>query len=95
MGFGAKKVGHVVSSIGGNGVGQIVAAMAAALLLRLFSGPGPALSPENENGEEIGEESVSGDDAPLPAGKVFPVTITWKNITCSLSDKRSKSVSKC
>ncbi|XVF85325.1 hypothetical protein PTKIN_Ptkin17bG0108600 [Pterospermum kingtungense] len=94
MGFGAKKVGHVVSSIGGNGVGQILAAMAAALLLRLFSGPGPALLPENENGEEIDvdDDSISGDDAPPHPGKVFPVTITWKNINCSLSDKHSKSV---
>ncbi|XVE85380.1 hypothetical protein DITRI_Ditri17bG0086200 [Diplodiscus trichospermus] len=92
MVFGAKKIGHVVSSVGGNGVGQILAAMAAALLLRLFSGPGPALLPNNENSEENDDGSVDGDDAPLPAGKVFPVTITWRNITCSLSDKRSKSV---
>ena len=94
MVFGAKKVGHVVSSFGGNGVGQILAAMAAALLLRLFSGPGPALLPENENGEENDDDSVTGDDAPPSSGKVFPVTITWRNITCSLSDKHSKSVSK-
>ena len=92
MVFGAKKVGHVVSSFGGNGVGQILAAMAAALLLRLFSGPGPALSPENDTGEE--NDDVTGDDVPPPAGKVFPVTITWRNITCSLSNKHSKSVSK-
>ena len=89
MVFGAKKVGYVVSSIGGNGVGQL---LAAALLLRLFSGPGPALSPENDTGEE--NDDVTGDDVPPPAGKVFPVTITWRNITCSLSNKHSKSVSK-
>ncbi|KAL4301667.1 hypothetical protein GQ457_10G029600 [Hibiscus cannabinus] len=93
MAFGAKKVGHVVSGIGGNGVGQILAAMAAALLIRLFSGPGPAISPEDETSDENGEDvSVDGDDAPPSAGKVFPVTITWRNINCSLSDKRSKSV---
>ncbi|XWS34519.1 hypothetical protein CRYUN_Cryun21dG0045200 [Craigia yunnanensis] len=92
MVFGAKKVGHVVSNFGGNGVGQILAAMAAALLLRLFSGPGPALLPENENGEENDDDSVTGDDAPPSAGKVFPVTITWRSITCSLADKHSKSV---
>ena len=94
MAFGAKKVGHVVSSIGGNGVGQMLAAMAAALLFRLFSGPGPALPPEDETVEEDDDaSSVNGNDAPPSAGKVFPVTITWRNITCSLSDKRSKSVS--
>lgn len=92
MAFGAKKVGHVVSGIGGNGMGQILAAMAAALLIRLFSGPGPASLPEDETCEV--NDSVNGDDAPPSAGKVFPVTITWKNITCSLSDKHSKSVSK-
>ncbi|KAA3465892.1 ABC transporter G family member 7 [Gossypium australe] len=90
MAFGAKKVGHVVSGIGGNGMGQILAAMAAALLIRLFSGPGPASLPEDETCEE--NDSVNGDDAPPSAGKVFPVTITWRNITCSLSDKHSKSV---
>ncbi|KAB2045605.1 hypothetical protein ES319_D01G173800v1 [Gossypium barbadense] len=90
MAFGAKKVGHVVSGIGGNGMGQILAAMAAALLIRLFSGPGPASLPEDETCEE--NDSVNGDDAPPSAGKVLPVTITWRNITCSLSDKHSKSV---
>ncbi|KAK5842552.1 hypothetical protein PVK06_004924 [Gossypium arboreum] len=90
MAFGAKKVGHMVSGIGGNGMGQILAAMAAALLFRLFSGPGPASLPEDETCEE--NDSVNGDDAPPSAGKVFPVTITWRNITCSLSDKHSKSV---
>lgn len=70
------------------GVGQILTAIAAALLLRLFSSPGPALLPENE--AEDDREGDSGD-APVP-GKVSPVTIRWTNITCSLSDKSSKSV---
>ncbi|XP_021293306.1 ABC transporter G family member 7 [Herrania umbratica] len=90
--FGAKKVAHVLSSIGGNGVGQILAALAATILLRAFSGPGPSFSPENETGEENDDFSDTDDDAPSAAGKVFPVTITWRNITCSLSDKHSKSV---
>lgn len=76
----------------GGGVGKLVTAVAAALLLRLFSGPGPVVLPENEedderNGEENGE-------AP-PDGKVSPVTIRWTDITCSLSDNSSKSVSLC
>lgn len=57
-------------------------------MLRLFSSPGPALLPENE--AEDDREGDSGD-APVP-GKVSPVTIRWTNITCSLSDKSSKSV---
>lgn len=76
--------------IGGKGgVAQILTAVAAALLLRLFSAPGPALLPEDENVDD--GEGDSGD-APVP-GKVSPVTILWKNITCSLSDKSTKSVS--
>lgn len=76
-----------MAGIGGKGgVAQILTAVAAALLLRLFSGPGPALLPEDETVDDGGEEDS------LP-GKVSPVTILWKNITCSLSDKSTKSVS--
>ncbi|CAH9139825.1 unnamed protein product [Cuscuta epithymum] len=73
----------------GGGVGKLVTAIAAAALLRLFSSPGPALLPGNEDEEESnGEEN---GEAP-PNGKVFPVTIRWTNITCALSDNSSKSV---
>lgn len=91
--FGGKRVAQL-AGLGGNGVGQILAAVAAALLFRLFSGPGPAVLPENE--VEDDRDEIAGDteggEAPI-AGKVFPVTIQWSNITCSLSDKSSKSVS--
>lgn len=76
---------------GKGGVGQILAAVAAALLLRLFSGPGPALSPEDESdGGGDGEFENGEDKSP---GNVSPVTIKWSNITCSLSDKSSQAVS--
>ncbi|KAL8549582.1 hypothetical protein ACS0TY_008428 [Phlomoides rotata] len=70
----------------GGGVGQLLAAVAAALLLRLFSGPGPELpsEPLPDDEEEKGHAPVKG--------KVAPVTIRWTNINCSLSDKSSKSV---
>uniref|UniRef100_A0A803LJI6 ABC transporter domain-containing protein n=1 Tax=Chenopodium quinoa TaxID=63459 RepID=A0A803LJI6_CHEQI len=88
--LGGKKVGEMVGKIGGNGVGQILIAVAAALFVRLFSGPGPALLPENEfDGDE--NEFDDSDESSFD-GKVFPVTIRWNNITCSLSDKKSKSV---
>ncbi|XP_058182439.1 ABC transporter G family member 7 isoform X2 [Rhododendron vialii] len=75
---------------GKGGVGQILAAVAAALLFRLFSGPGPALSPEDESdGGGEGEFEDGEDKSP---GKVSPVTIKWSNITCSLSDKSSQAV---
>ncbi|KAK6122371.1 hypothetical protein DH2020_043881 [Rehmannia glutinosa] len=72
----------------GGGVGQLLAAVAAALLLRLFSAPGPELLPEALPEDEDEEEK---GDAPVK-GKVAPVTIKWTNINCSLSDKSSKSV---
>lgn len=76
---------------GGKGVGQILAAVAAALLLRLFSGPGPELSPEDESDGGGDGEFENGEDK--ATGKVSPVTIRWSNITCSLSDKSSQAVS--
>ncbi|KAL1556580.1 ABC transporter G member 7 [Salvia divinorum] len=66
---------------GGGGVGQLLAAVAAALLLRLFSGPGPVLLSDDEEGQ-----------VPAAELKVAPVTIKWSNINCSLSDKSSKLV---
>ncbi|CAN1241550.1 ABC transporter G family member 7 [Linum perenne] len=85
-----------VLRFGGSGLGQIVTAAAVALLLRLFSGPGPALSPESEFDPDDIEKNDDDDDkngghAPA-AGKVVPVTIRWRNINCSLLDKRSEFV---
>lgn len=86
---------------GGNGVGQILAAAAVALLFRLLSGPGPALLPEDEDEELLPDENgegfepdgdAEGGDAPV-GGKVYPVTIRWAGISCSVSDKLNKSVS--
>lgn len=74
----------------GGGVGQLLAAVAAALLLRLFSGPGPELLSEPLPDDDDNEEEKG--HAP-GKGKVAPVTIRWTNINCSLSDKSTKSVS--
>ncbi|KAL3751270.1 hypothetical protein ACJRO7_012139 [Eucalyptus globulus] len=88
VGLGAKKVGQI-ASFGGKGAGQVLAAAAVALLIRLFSGPGPALPPEDdEPGRSDGD---GGGEAPA-AGGVRPVTVRWRSITCSVSDKSSKSV---
>ncbi|XP_024021590.1 ABC transporter G family member 7 [Morus notabilis] len=88
-GFGGNGVGQVVAGLGSSGLGKALAAVAAALLLRLFSGPGPALPPETDYDDEAEDRN---DAVPDDSGKVIPVTIRWRNITCSLSDKRSKSV---
>ena len=85
--FGGKSLADAVSGIGGNGVGGALAAVAAALLVRLFAGPGIALLPENEADDDYAETEDGGGDS------IRPVTIRLRNITCSLSDKSSKSVS--
>ncbi|KAF8390038.1 hypothetical protein HHK36_024559 [Tetracentron sinense] len=94
MVFGSNRVGQMVG-FGGNGVGQILAAVAAALLLRLFSGPGPALLPENEVEVDDDEDDHAGKgdggESPIPV-TVFPVTIRWCDITCSFSEKSGKTV---
>ncbi|KAK4715510.1 hypothetical protein R3W88_013848 [Solanum pinnatisectum] len=76
----------------GSGVGQLLAAVAAALLLRLFSSPGPAIVPENEDVPNDDGERGSENDEATVTGKVLPVTIRWTNITCSLSDKSANTV---
>lgn len=90
--LGGKKVGQMVLGFGGSGVGQALAAVAAALLLRLLSGPGPALSPETEASDDDNDATDDKGDTPI-SGKLVPVTIRWRNINCSLSDKSSTSVS--
>ncbi|OVA08139.1 ABC transporter-like [Macleaya cordata] len=92
--FGGKRVGVA----GGNGVGQILAAIAAALLLRLMSGPGPALllaeeeeEEENDKADDDGKDE-EGEAEVTSAGKVVPMTIRWSSIACSLSDKSGKTV---
>lgn len=90
--FGGKSFADAVSGIGGNGVGSLLAAVAAAMLVRIFSGPGIALLPENDAEDDFSDTEGAGDDSSSSPGKVRPVTIRWRNITCSLSDKSSKSV---
>lgn len=97
--FGGKKVGQMVLGFGGSGLGQALAAVAAVLLLRLFSGPGPALLPDTEltdhdhDGDGDGDDVIEDKGETPVGGNVIPVTIRWRNITCSLADKSSKSVS--
>uniref|UniRef100_I1NFU5 ABC transporter domain-containing protein n=1 Tax=Glycine max TaxID=3847 RepID=I1NFU5_SOYBN len=89
-GFGGKKVYQMVVGFGGSGLGQVVIAVAVSFLVRVFSAPGPALSPVND-ADHVPENDSDDVEAPT-AGKVTPVTIRWRNINCSLSDKSSKSV---
>uniref|UniRef100_A0ACD5TRZ8 Uncharacterized protein n=1 Tax=Avena sativa TaxID=4498 RepID=A0ACD5TRZ8_AVESA len=64
------------------GLGQLLAALAAALFVRAVAGPGPALLPPAEDTEdEYDEEAAEG-------GCVPPVTIRWSRVTCALKNKR-------
>ncbi|WVY97067.1 hypothetical protein V8G54_029218 [Vigna mungo] len=79
----------MVVGFGGSGFGQVAIAVAVSFLVRVFSAPGPALSPDNDPDDT---QENGSDDAEAPAaGKVTPVTIRWRNINCCLSDKSSKS----
>ncbi|KAG4398027.1 hypothetical protein AAZX31_10G251600 [Glycine max] len=88
-GSGGKKVHQMIVGFGGSGLGQVVIAVAVSFLVRVFSAPGPALSPESE-ADDVPENDSDDAEAPT-SGKVTPVTIQWRNINCSLSDKSSKS----
>ncbi|KAJ1377699.1 P-loop containing nucleoside triphosphate hydrolase [Sesbania bispinosa] len=89
--FGGKKVGQMVVGFGGSGLGQVVIAVTVSFLVRVFSAPGPALLPENDDDDDVpNNDSHNGETS--PSGKVTPVTIRWNSINCSLSDKSSKSV---
>lgn len=91
--FGGKKVHQIVAGFGGSGLGQVVITVAVSFLVRVLSAPGPAILPEND-ADDVPENDSGDAEAPI-AGKVTPVTISWRNINCSVSDKSSKSVSSC
>ena len=69
------------------GLGQLLAALAAALFVRAIAGPGPALLPPAEDTEDDETDAAAG------GGGVRPVTIRWARITCALKNKRGEVVS--
>ena len=70
------------------GLGQLLAALAAALFVRAIAGPGPALLPPAEDTEDDETDAAAGG-----GGGVRPVTIRWASITCALKNKRGEVVS--
>nr|CAB3472433.1 unnamed protein product [Digitaria exilis] len=66
------------------GLGQLLAALAAALFVRAIAGPGPALLPPAEDDDTDAEAGEEG------GGGVPPVTIRWARITCALKNKRGE-----
>lgn len=71
------------------GLGQLLAALAAALFVRAVAGPGPALLPPADD-----EDSDADPEAGGEGGGVPPVTIRWARITCALKNKRGDVVSR-
>lgn len=69
------------------GLGQLLAALAAAVFLRVVAaGAGPALLPPAEEEEEGGEGDAEAGEG--GGGGVRPVTIRWARVTCALKNKR-------
>ena len=72
------------------GLGQLLAALAAAFFVRAITGPGPALLPPADDAEdEADAEAGEGGGGGVP-----PVTIRWARITCALKNKRGDVVSR-
>uniref|UniRef100_A0A0E0JDG4 ABC transporter domain-containing protein n=1 Tax=Oryza punctata TaxID=4537 RepID=A0A0E0JDG4_ORYPU len=65
------------------GLGQLLAALAAALFVRAIAGPGPALLPPADDEDADGDPEAGGEGGGVP-----PVTIRWARITCALKNKR-------
>lgn len=72
------------------GLGQLLAALAAAFFVRAIAGPGPALLPPAEDTEDDEADAEAGEGGGVP-----PVTIRWARITCALKNKRGDVVSRC
>lgn len=72
------------------GLGQLLAALAAAFFVRAIAGPGPALLPPAEDTEADEADAEAGEGG---GGGVPPVTIRWARITCALKNKRGEVVS--
>ncbi|RLM91491.1 ABC transporter G family member 7 [Panicum miliaceum] len=69
------------------GLGQLLAALAAALFVRATAGPGPALLPPAEDTEDDETDAEAGGEG---GGGVQPVAISWARITCALKNKRGE-----
>jgi hypothetical protein len=72
------------------GLGQLLAALAAAFFVRAIRGPGPALLPPADDTEDDETDTEAGEGG---GGGVPPVTIRWARITCALKNKRGEVVS--
>nr|ATB19616.1 putative ABCG7 [Juniperus flaccida] len=72
-------------------IAKILATLVAALAIRIFALPGPAIVGNNQKGTNENEEDTYSNEEELQGG-IVPVSLQWRNITCTLSDKAGKTM---
>nr|ATB19621.1 putative ABCG7 [Juniperus procera] len=72
-------------------IAKILATLVAALAIRIFALPGPAIFGNNQKGTNENEEDTYSNEEELQGG-IVPVSLQWRNITCTLSDKAGKTM---
>lgn len=72
-------------------IAKILATLVAALAIRIFALPGPVIvgRTQSEDEDRKEEDQENNEDKEIH-GKIVPVTLQWRNITCTLSDKSRK-----
>lgn len=72
-------------------IAKILATLVAALAIRIFALPGPVIVGRTQSqDEDRKEEDQENNEDKEILGKIVPVTLQWRNITCTLSDKSRK-----
>nr|ATB19617.1 putative ABCG7 [Juniperus indica] len=72
-------------------IAKILATLVAALAIRIFALPGPAIVGNNQKGTNENEEDTNSSEEELQGG-IVPVSLQWRNITCTLSDRAGKTM---
>lgn len=72
-------------------IAKILATLVAALAIRIFALPGPVIlgRTQSQDDDRKEEDQENNEDEEVH-GNIVPVTLQWRNITCTLSDKSRK-----
>lgn len=72
-------------------IAKILATLVAALAIRIFALPGPVIPGQTQSqDDDRKEEDQENNEDEEVHGNIVPVTLQWRNITCTLSDKSRK-----
>lgn len=72
-------------------IAKILATLVAALAIRIFALPGPVIPGRTQSqDDDRKEEDQENNEDEEVHGNIVPVTLQWRNITCTLSDKSRK-----